>query len=476
MTDSTVHKIRLLLAGLVLAGLGAGAYYLWSSNGEIARGTVEQAETAMLAAKEKAVEAGAPAIARTKFARGLAAERRANHLRREADYEAAAGALQGATRHYRSARTLADSLAVVARRLNSSSADSLAVTPEQFASARQAADSLRQRMLVMKEAAEQAQADSLAPIIYEQALTLSNDGRQIYEQDDYRAYTEARAKFDRASDLFESAEQVATDRHAADTRRATVNELRDKIDDNRLSPRVAELVQRADSLRTEAENAYASEDFSYAANLLKTSGRAYMRARTLHDSLQQNQERALARTRDRASADESRRTMESARSEIPRIQRKQQLYKRAQSIERTARRLYQREKYAKAAEQFSRAAEQYRAIQEMSIPLDQARNVVHELVGRYQQALEEKNIYQLQDLIPSIDGHWWSSFFENASNVRATVDAGSLERTRTGATVTIRVSIDYMDEKNRMEHETFRSVWTLKPDNGDWMITSASMR
>lgn len=476
MSGPTRNKLRLLLAVVAFAGLGMGAYYIWSSDDAAVRNEIEQIKAEMKMAKQQAVDAGGSAAARTTFSRGLAAERRGDHLRANEQYEAAKQAFRGATHHYQRAHTLADSLAAANRRSETPPADTLAVTPAQLTEARQQADSIRQRMLVMKKAADRAGADSLAPVIYADAISTSTAARQEYQQDEYGGYTDARESFERASRLFESAEEKAADRHSADIRLKTVNELRRNIPSDSLPRQVTQLIQRAESLHTEAREAYEREDFAYAANLLKESGVIFMQARSLNDSLLEERRELAARAKYRTEAEAARQEMRSARSEIPSIQKQQPLYEKARTYERKGQQMYEREEFAKAAEQFSTAARHYRTIQEMRIPLSQARDIVHELVGRYQQALEEKNIYQLRDLLPGVDTHWWSSFFENASNVVASVDAGTLERTESGATVTIRVRVDYMDEKNRMEHETFRSVWTLKPDDGKWMITSASMR
>ncbi len=470
------RTLRLIVAGVLSVGLGLGVYYLWVAEDEEALEAARTARTTMRTAKQQAVEAGGPAAARTTFAKGLAAERRGDRLESEAEYQAAVEAFRGAAEHYRRSHTVADSLAVAARRGATPSADSVAVSPAQVAAARHRADSIRQRMLVMKKAADRAESDSLAPKIYQQALASSAEAQDAFEQDDYAGYTGAIEIFGQASQLFESAEEKAADRHAANIRRASVDELRQDVSGQDLPYRVDKLVQRAESLQTQAQDAYAREDFAYAANLLKESGVTFMRARSLHDSLRQAEQEAAAREKFRAEADQARQRMESARSDIPAIQKQQPMYEKARMSEREAQRMYEREQYAAAAEQFSTAARQYQAIHEMQIPLDAARDIVHEVVGRYQQALEEKNVYQLRDLLPGIDSHWWSTFFENATNVMASVNAGTLERTESGATVTIRVRLDYMDERNRMEHETFRSVWTLKPDDGGWMITSASMR
>lgn len=476
MPGPITQKARILIVVAVFAGLGAGLYFLWPSDDADRSEATNQAQTVMLTVKQQAVKAGGPAAARSIFSKGLAAEQRGDQLRADGQYDAAAEAFRSATRHYRRALSVADSVAASARALDSSADETSSVSEAEIVRAQQEADSLREMMLRQKNAADEANADELATDLYEEALSTSNVARQAYQTETYDGYTTARERFARAHRLFQTSAELASDRHAAMTRREAVEQLREQVQTTTSHPEISGLIHRAESLRTEAHEEYERENYSRAAHLLEDVGMTYTRIRSVLDSVRAAQAEQAEQAQNRAAAEQARQAAQATRDDISDIGRHYPLYKKAQSIEREAQRLFEQRKFARAAKRFRMAEEQYQSIRNKPLPLDQARDVVHELVGRYQQALEEKNVYQLQELVPGLDARWWSDFFESAQNLMVSVDAGTLERTTNGATVSVRVRIDYMDEKNRMDHETFRNVWTLKPDNGNWMISSASMR
>lgn len=231
-----------------------------------------------------------------------------------------------------------------------------------------------------------------------------------------------------------------------------------------------ELLQRLSSYST-ATNRKSTAERLYNAGDYAQAGRAYAEAEALFVTLQNERTELL-----KSDAEQQQRRMADARAQISGNHPDVEEYTRAVALQREAEQSFASQDYLRASQLFEESAQGFTRAAEAIAALqgEIARKLTlytEQLKGRIQQAIEDKNITELNTLLAlsSEDLNSWETIFSAFNDLQL--------RFRNEKTTEIRfdryliefdTSLNYKDNTNRSRSRDFMINGTLEYLNAEW--------
>lgn len=330
------------------------------------------------------------------------------------------------------------------------------------------ADNQRKQMLAHKSAAQRAGAPAAAPQRYKKAQAREHSGSSAYQLATPNGYYTAQTAFLEASQLYQQARQAALNRPIAETAKEAMQQARALVAKGEIPPGLVTAFDQAETLSQQALNQFEQETFADAAQAFENAEQLY---RKLSSALQES---AALTANQKAAAEQARSNMRAAKDTVPKASQQYSSYKKALLLERKAAQLFDQKRFEEAAKQFKSAAKGFLTAAQQSTFREQTEQALQTLIRRYEKALEQKNIDQLEQLLPPLtsqERQMWLTFFHTARAIQVSIQPVNLEIGSTRANVVLQVELNYLDNKNRSQTQSYSTSWILQPAKNTWKIS-----
>lgn len=270
-------------------------------------------------------------------------------------------------------------------------------------------------------------------------------------------------------------------RAAADVQREAMELAREKVADRRTETPVAALWRRAAEHERDGLRQYAANNAAAATRSFKSATDLYAEAASV---LAEADREAATRTAapppqpsstgNPATAERARTEMETAKRGVASAQMASTSYQEALRLEQQGRQAYENRTYDEAARLFGQALQRFTAAAAVLTPEERAARGVARLAGRLKQGFEAEDIDALGSISPFYQD--WGRFFQVAEEVTADVQPGAVRAEGDRFLVDVRIRLDYLDNKDRRQSNSFTHAWSVAPRGDDWVVTAVLAR
>jgi serine/threonine protein kinase len=344
--------------------------------------------------------------------------------------------------------------------------------------------SLQSDMRQEKSAAQRAGANTMAPDIFQRAVTREREGDGRLAAGGrsdlvaaQQAYAAARDGFRQAKREVESIAAVRA-QDQAETSREAMLEAKRRVVGSEADKRANANYVKANQAESSGGRQFQAANFGAAQNSFQQARAGYLEAAKEIKDLAATD---LATSISANQAEAAKVSMLDAKAKVEAADAGNAKYQQASRIETEANLAYRENDFDKASERYDAARKLYESAAHEASEAKAKLGAIQNLIARLDASLENEDLPALMPLLygksfTKKDEEGWAGFFKVAHENKVDIKRENVLITATGASVDLLVKIDFLNNKNAPATNNLKLNWKLEEVNGKWMVSTVSFK
>jgi len=344
--------------------------------------------------------------------------------------------------------------------------------------------SLQSDMRREKSTAQRAGANTMAPDIFQRAVTREREGDASLATGGrnellaaQEAYAAARDGFRQAGREVESIAAVRA-RDQAETSRDDMLGAKRQVGGSEVEKRANANYVKANQGESNGNRQFQAGNFGAAQNSFQQARAGYLEAAK---GIKDLAVKDLAKSISATQAETAKVSMLDAKAKVDVAEAGNAKYQQAGRTENEANLAYRENDFNKASERYDAARKLYESAAHEASEAKAKLGAIQNLIAKLDASLENEDLPALMPLLygksfTKKDEEGWAGFFKIAHQNKVDIKRENLLITATGASVDLLVKIDFLNNKNAPATNNLKLNWKLEEVNGKWIVSTVSFK